>query len=338
MWTLIHPKTTYFKSNSHTAKTPSPIRFTSVYATMAAPGMADKYYDSFEKHTHELATAVTALFREPECCKAIAMLLKDSKPTAVISIGSADGSEIISYGIYASLNNIPFTDPQQLKFIAVEPHPGLHAVNKTGYLVCGGYEQEWVNQNILNGEWNKYLVYSKKPPKAYPEILKDYPEMAEYTHDSVAGISIGKGMEWYKVNRKTVPPVYVHKATMENYVKKPLTSHQRQIYILANSWAYLVAKPTKNSQDIDYTCTPQQVENFIDIIKNIKAQNKGKEVLMVLGAMEKRLLQERMPWLGELVMEQGMKPLSSDELKQAGISLDKEDMDELQGKIWKLST
>ena len=308
----------------------------------ASLDMALKYRDSFQKNPdlHRLSIGTTCLFREPESCKAVAALLRDKKPTAISIMGSSDGSEVYSYAIAINRANIPFKTPKRITITAVEPEPNLSALNESSYIVCTDLERE-IQKRVntpLNGVWNKFFTKLRKPSQALNKLLDDHADLMGITQDPVAGVHVGNHMDWYKVNRRNMPLISTQNITMEAYVKQIPSDHERQIFVLANSWNYLLAKDTRNTLNLRYDFSRNKILQFMSVIQDIKRQNQDKDVWIVLGNMEKRLFLKA-PFLRSYLYQMGVRPLKAKELKAAGIStLSEKELTALEGKIWRISS
>jgi len=188
-----------------------------------------------------------------------------------------------------------------------------------------------------------------KPPAVFNIVKKDNPEMEFVTQDPVTGESTKNGQLWWdQVKTQNLPSTkFVHEK-MEEYVKKSSLAqhgqdHERQIYVLANSWVYLLTKDGEKpgSRDIDCTDT-EKLNNFINVIKEIRNNNRGKEVYIVIGDMEADAMYQHheLNRVGSIYMVAtalGMKLLPLADLRKMGYTNEAR-LEQLEGKIWKLDT
>jgi len=317
--------------------------------------LRDEYTKAFDTNLqkHLLNGTTTWLFREHVLPQAVAEILKDGKSTAIHILGSSDFSTTYSYAIAAALQDKTLVqNPKQLKIIGVDSAPDLIGLAKTGHIVISVIEaliQDILRTPLQGGKLYEFFTLKKDGPKEFDELVKNSPKgrLLEMIHDPVAKLEIGKGMEWYEANLEKLPAIGCRTSTMENYVTKKATPHQRQIYVLANSWNYLLQSdnPKAHSLSGQYDLSPAKLQKYFKVIQDIKAQNKGKEVLIILGDMEDGLLQQpEASWIKQELYRMGMKPMTLDELKAKGVDTQPAETGqydtekELTGKIWKLTT
>jgi len=244
-------------------------------------------------------------------------------------------------------------NPKQLKIIGVDSAPDLIGLAKTGHIVISVIEaliQDILRTPLQGGKLHEFFTLKKDGPKEFEELVKKSPKgrLIEMTRDLVAKLEIGDGMDWYEANLEKLPAIGCRTSTMEDYVARTKTPHQRQIYVLANSWRYLLQPddPKAHSLSIgELDLSPAKLKKYFKVIQDIKTQNKGKEVLIILGDMEDSLLQQpEAIWIKQELYRMGMKPMTLDELKAKGVDTKPDETGqydtekELTSKIWKLTT
>ncbi len=81
---------------------------------------------------------------------------------------------------------------------------------------------------------------------------------------------------------------------------------------------------------------PEKLEKFGQVIKDIQANNKGKDVILAVGSMERDIfnyLSKRSNYLDVM----GLKEITADEIKAMGIK-DQKILSLLDKKVWRLET
>lgn len=124
-------------------------------------------------------------------------------------------------------------------------------------------------------------------------------------------------MEWYKVDTTGFPEINFISGNMKDYVKNEPSSKKTQVYVLANSVAYL-------ERD-------EGPQGFIKLFEDIQKHNNDKETYIVLGDVEAEMFKDA-PYLADSLESFGFEPLSKQELSRAGVN----NPDEVRQKIWKL--
>lgn len=204
----------------------------------------DQYVKAYKEFPddHKLSPSATSIYREFYSCQAASQLLKDKIPTAIHVLGCSVGPEVYSYAISAQqqLSKKDMKDPNKIQLTGVDMHKDIIGMANTGYVVYTDAEkarQVHPGNPLADGKFANIFEAKNAPPPEFNNLVQDSPRMAQIERDPVAGIKIGDGMQWYRVKLKNLPKISFKNDTMEHYVAQPASAHQRQIYVLANSWA-----------------------------------------------------------------------------------------------------
>lgn len=271
-----------------------------------------------ENQLYEYSTWIT---RDLSSQLAITNIIKD-KPADIHILGCSDGTSAYAYAFAAKKQSGKDAD-KQVKIIGIDNKPSLVEMAKSGYLVCTDTEKILANHShvyndspLANGGWDKYLSQQAKGPENFNELTKKYPELSQITREYITGSSIGNGMNWYKVNTDGLPETEFIQSDMRDYVRRPPSEKKTQVYVMANSAAYLAAG---------------SVPQFLNLIEDIKNQNIRKDTYLVFGDMELNIFKQA-PSLKETIKRFGFEPLSKEQLRNTGVQYS----DEIYEKIWKL--
>lgn len=287
-------------------------------------GNRDIYRKDFKTNPqdHKLRESMTMIFRELPSQLAIAGLIKD-KPADIHILGCSDGSEAYAYAI-AVKELSGKNAAKNVKITGLDYKESLVNMAKTGYLICTDEEKKIANNKyrgcdnfLASGGWDNYLIKQNNAPANFSELTSTYPELSQITRDTVAGTSVGNGMEWYKVDTTGFPEINFVSGNMKDYVKNEPSSKKTQVYVLANSVAYL-------ERD-------EGPQGFIKLFEDIQNHNNSKETYIVFGDVEADMFKDA-PFLADSLEFLGFEKLSKQELSRAGVN----NPDEVSQKIWKL--
>ena len=320
------PKASPYKPTRSTA-----LKFASVYPQFMDKTLEPQYMDAFHKDSllpdhqreHLLAPSITHLFREQMVLVPLVNLVKDGKPTRFVYLGMSDASEPLSGAIQIAAEKIPdFKKREQIQIVGIDYHAFWVELAKTWHIVIDQFEKLLQNRArtpLADENFNTYFKHKENdaPPHNFDELKESSPDrrLAQYTRDPVAGTSIGNGKGWYKVNHKKLPKISYEHAKLEDYVTQPPSSHQRQIYILSNSWAYLLIDDHSNAARLAAETSREKKAKFLQVIREIKEKNAGKEVWIAIGSMEREIFDDQ-PELEAECKQLGMKPVRLGELKR----------------------
>jgi hypothetical protein len=319
------------------------VRFSGIFANFD-DRTTDQYVKAFGEpqadEKYPLKAFKTELFRDFYTSNAVAQLLQKRTPTHVTVLGCSTGSTVHDLAILAKrwiASRKHIQDPKQIKLTGVDQESDLIAFANTGYDVL--VDAEIASYKALIQRYNLPALLEPKsgPPENFDALVEKSlnRRLDHIKEDRVAGFSIGKEMGWYRIKHKLLPETTFEVDTIENRAAQKPTAHQRQIYVLANSWGYMLVQNASNTADMkaasdDYP----KIARFLAVLTTLKKSNKDKDVIIVLGEMEKKLLRE-LPAIKMLLPGLGMTELSVDEMRQAGIN---ERPEEVSGKIWRLAT
>jgi len=329
----------------HAAKT-GEVNFAGIYANHATNVNHQSYVDAFHKspEQHLLRPFATSLFREFYSSNAIGQLLKDGVPTRISILGCSDGSEARSYGMSAQqyLKKKQMQDPKHIEIKGIDREADLIGLANTGYLMMTDVEKarQLQPENPLNPPQSKFPSFfetKKQAPEGFDKLVEQSPQgrLAQIEADPVSGIKVGEGMNWVKAKPKALSKTTFEVNTIEDYAAKPASGHQRQVYVLANSWGYMMAKDASNTAaiQIDPSDTAKCMQ-FLKVVQDLKKNNAGKDVVLVVGDIERTILQ-RVPAIKNILPVLGLKEMSIQEMQQAGIT---DSPERVAGKLWKLTT
>lgn len=227
----------------------------------------------------ELKKCSTRIFRELPSQLAIARLLKPEEKSEIKILGSSDGSEAWAYAI-AAKEAMGEKAKENVVVNGVDIAPYMVAMAKTGKIVCSDVEKKYADRTsdspggkspLKGSGWDKYLKQSSEPSD-YPNLLKQYPCLKYLKCDPVANKTIGKGFDWYEVNKEIIPSVTFKQGDMlENLT--PDKDSQAVVYVVANSAGYLLERSARS---------------YISLFEKIKEENKDSErkVYVVIGDVE----------------------------------------------------
>jgi len=291
-------------------------KFGGIYAHYNAQTL-QQYTRAFTENPddHALKPFATRIFRELPTTLAMPKNIRNS-PTDVHILGCSYRSEAYAYGI--ALRD----QSKNVHISALDYTPYLVELAKTGHIVCADIEKEWVNNtrlapgNPLAGQgWDRYLEKASQP-EGFDSIIARNPELAQITRDTVSNVSIGNGMDWYKVNLEGLPSISFDVADMRDYVKKGVGERTKQVYVMANSLAYIAQQ--------------EGGQGFLKVLQDIQNNNVDHETYIVLGDAESHIFRE-FPALIQYVKMLGFVPVSEAELKRLGVPR----AEKTFGDIWK---
>lgn len=330
--------------NSNTTKTPS-VNFAGIYANHSTNLNHQSYVDAFQRNPdqHLLRPFATSLFREFYASNAIGQLLKDGTPTRISILGCSDGSEARSYGLSAQqyLNKKQAQDPKQIEINGIDREADLIGLANTGYMMITDLEKARQLQasnplNPMHATFPGFFEAKQQTPEGFAQLVEASPggRLAQIEADTVSGIKAGNGMNWYKAKAKALPKTRFEINTIEDYVAKPPSEHPRQVYVLANSWGYMMVKDASNTAAM--LIDPQDKvkrQQFVKVIQDLKKNNQGKDVILVVGDIERTILQ-RIDAIKNVLPFLGLKEMTVQEMRQAGIT---DSPEQVAGKLWKLT-
>lgn len=343
--TLNAPAQAQSAQKPNVVKTPA-VNFAGIYANHSSNINHQSYVDAFQKtpEQHLLRPFATSLFREFYSSNAIGQLLKDGVPTRISILGCSDGSEARSYGLSAQqyLRKKQVQNPNQIEINGIDREADLIGLANTGYLMITDLEKarQLQDSNPLNppaSGFPRFFEAKKQAPEGFDKLVEQSRDgrLAQIEVDTVSGIKVGNGMNWYKVKPKALPKTTFEVNTIEDYVAKAPSEHQRQVYVLANSWGYMMAKDASNTAAmlIDPNDAVKR-QQFIKVVQDLKKNNSGKDVILVVGDIEKSILQ-RVPAIKNVLPFIGLKEMTVEEMRQAGIT---DSPERVAGKLWRLTT
>lgn len=230
---------------------------------------------------------------------------------------------------------------KDIEITGIDREKDLIELARTGYRVHSQVEkerQDFQGTSVAGSRWRFYFV-PEGPPPNFAELVKDSPRLEQITRDPVIeGGVIGDKLEWNRIKGGMLPKTdFVHE-TLEKYVAThPVSRHQRQIYVLANSWGYMMVKDAKNpaNMQVAFDDSGKKMQ-FFKVISDIKKNNSGKEVILVVSEIERQIL-ENFPNKGFLFSLLGMKPFSVEEMQKIGM-VDPNRQRLLKGRIWRIDT
>ena len=274
----------------------------------------------------KMKSSSTRIFRELSSELAISKLLNPNEKSEIKILGAADGSEAWAYAI--AIKEAMGDNAKNVNIQGIDIAPYMTDLSNTGCLVLSSVEKQYANGTIfvshdkspLKGSgWHKYLTKTKRP-ESFNKTLEQYPYTRYIEYDPIVDKSIGKGLEWYEINKEGLPDVSFECADMRTSIK-PNENTDNQVYVIANSAAYLLQE---NPND------------FIKLFADIKEQNKDKKnVYVVVGNLENRFFNSSMSGIimGLEINSLGFEHLSPKDLKRIGIKGNKE----AAAKIYKLN-
>ena len=240
------------------------------------------FYQRLDLNFDKLRRSSTRIFRELPTQNAIAKLLNPDEKSEIKILGCSDGSEAWAHAIV--LKEIMGEKARQnVKIEGIDNADYLIETAKTGRIVCSDIEKDrypdlekntsGLESPIYGKGWDKYLIKSKRP-EGFNRLLNQEPCLQYMEFDPVARKQIGKGLNWYEINKQGLPQVDFKAGDMLDNLDTDSDS-KNAVYVIANAGAYLLEKdPNK----------------FIKLFSDIKEKNQGKKVFVVLGDMENRLL------------------------------------------------
>lgn len=265
----------------------------------------------------------TRMFRELPTELAMTKLLDSDKKTQINVLGCSDGSEAYAYAI-ALKENWGEKAKRNVNIKGVDLSPYMIELARTGKISCAEVERLYANhtennsgsKSPLKGEgWEKYLTKTTAPGN-YAALKSNYPFLRFLEIDPVANISIGRGLNWYKINTQDLPDITFEVGNMMNHTNST-KEVDAEVYVIANSAGYLL---DKNPDD------------FIFFFNNVRNANKdnNKDIYVVTGDLERILLQTKIgnklgisPRKQEQIMDMidmlGFKKVSEQTLKKLGI-------------------
>lgn len=231
----------------------------------------------------KLQASSTRIFRELPSQIAISKLVDPNKKTEVKVLGCSDGSEAWGYAI-ALNESLGKAAQENVKIKAVDNAQYMIDVAKTGKIVCSDIERKYANNSdkifdcaspIANDGWDKYLKLTNRP-EDFDKIISEYPLMRFYEKDPVAKKEIGKGLNWFEINKEELPDVKFIKDDIFNQLT-PDKDSSCTVYVVANTAGYLFGFGA---------------DAYIHLFKKIKEENEGtnRKVYVVVGKLENTIL------------------------------------------------
>lgn len=277
-------KRTGNNSLNNNRKQVNQVAFTSV-VSCALPQNQHLYAIELSKNRdfQEIKTHSTRPFRELSTQLALVNMLNPDKKTKINILGCSDGSEAYAYAI--ALNELWGAKAKENAVIkGVDIAPYMIELAKTGKISCADAEKFYanctpddkLNSSPLKGAgWNKYLTKTSRPEN-FTHLLEHFPFLKYMEKDPVTGITLGRGLNWYKVNQKDLPEITFETGDMMAHT----TSTQNvdvEVYVIANSAGYMLV---------------ENPDSYMYFFNNIKNANKtgGKEVYVVTGELENIML------------------------------------------------
>ncbi len=257
--------------------------FTSIFAD-AKPETerAYAYYTLMSPDFSKLKGSSTRIFRELPAQLSIAKLLNPDKKTHIKVLGVSDGSEAFAYAI-ALKEAMGDKAKENVRITGVDIQKPLIECAKTGRIVCSDIERKYANdyekdmgKSPIGGDnWEKYLKKTERPQE-FNALIQKYPYLIYMENDPVVGKKIGRGLDWYEVNKEGLPEISFEAGDMRDYFTST-DDVEQEVYVVANSAAYLA----ESSPD-----------DYIDMFRKIAEENKGKnkDVYIVTGSVEGKLV------------------------------------------------
>lgn len=260
------------------------ISFTSVISS-ALPQNQSLYMAELMKNPdfQEIKTHSTRPFRELATELAVINLLDPDKKTRINILGCSDGSEAYAYAI--ALNEAWGKKAKENVTIkGVDLAPYMIELAKTGKISCAEVEKFYANytpdnrlsSSPLKGRgWDKYLSETSRPEN-FTDLVKRYPFLRYMEKDPVAGITLGKGINWYKVNKEDLPQITFETGDMMKHTTSTKDT-DAEVYVIANSGGYLLV---------------ENPDSYIYFFNNIKNANKDskRDVFVITGELENTML------------------------------------------------
>ena len=275
----------------------------------------------------KMKSSSTRIFRELSSELAIAKLLNPKEKSEIKILGSADGSEAWAYAI--AIKEAMGKNAKNVNIEGIDIAPYMTDLSNTGHLVLSSIEKEYADGSVivskdkspLKGKgWDNYLIKTQRPEE-FNKIKEHYPYTKYMEYDPVVNKSIGDGLEWYKVNKEGLPDVNFECADMRTSIK-PNEDAENEVYVIANSAAYLISKDPND---------------FLKIFSDIKEQNKNKKnVYVVVGNLENHFFNSSVMGfvMKAYINDMGYENVTGSNLKKLGIKGNQE----AASKIYKLKT
>ncbi len=260
------------------------ISFTSVVSS-ALPQNQHLYVKELMKNKdfQKIKIHSTRPFRElPTELKLISMLNPDKK-TRINILGCSDGSEAYAYAI--ALNEAWGKKAKENVTIkGVDNAPYMIELAKTGKLSCADVEKFYADNSpnnklssspLKHEGWDKYLSKTSRPEN-FSDLVNCYPFLRYMEKDPVAGITLGRGINWYKVNKQDLPKITFETGDMMAHTTST-KDVDAEVYVIANSAGYLLV---------------ENPDSYIYFFNNIKNANKdtNKDIYVVTGELENTML------------------------------------------------
>ncbi len=298
--------------------------FAGIYAA-GGPGNMISYLRDYERNPqdHRLKTYATRMFRELRTTLTTANLIaRSTKPADLHILGASDGSEVYAHAIALRKAGTKHIG-NRVTIHSVERNPQFVELARTGHLVMADVEKQYANNsnnvrlNPLAGNgWNRYLQLSASP-EIFSNLVRDWPDLGQIERDTVSRISIGNGMNWYKVNTDELPPIEFKQADMREYVQEEVSDKPLQVFVVSNSLSYVF-------QEFG-------LKAMLQVLANIRNNNLGKETYLITGDMEYQAIPQ-MPEIFAYMHMLGYEMVSQQELLKLGADLS---ADEVFGNVWR---
>lgn len=265
----------------------SSVNFGSIFADCTSDKMEDYALEAlFNNDVNTLKESQTRLMRELPVELAISKIVKPDEKTRIKILGSSDGSEAYSYAI-----NLKETGKaKNAKILGVDIKPVMTEIAKTGKVLCSDIERDYANQTLLSGieysplggtGWDKHLKKTSRPEN-FEKLKTKYPYIRYMEFDPVAHKGIGRGIEWYEVNKKGLPDIEFKTGDMRDNLEFD-ENFDTEIYVIANSGGYVMQKDPMG---------------FLDMFETIKRNKdnaekktgKNKNAYIVIGGLEAKVL------------------------------------------------
>lgn len=258
----------------------------------------------------------TRIFRELSSELAIARLLDPNQKNEIKILGCSDGSEAWAHAI--AIKEEMGEDISNTKIQAIDIAPHMIEIAKTGCIVLSDIEKKYAQTTLSSNEespiagdgWDKYLTKTTRPI-SFNDALKKYPYLKYYENDPVVKKSIGKGLDWYKINTHGLPDTTFECGDIKDYFV-PDKDSETVVYVLSNTAVYFLGKGG---------------DAFLEIFRRIKNESRGKNVYVVIGGTEDKYLNMRGVYMPSSLQRTikyeinnlGFKNIGQDKLNEVGI-------------------
>lgn len=245
------------------------------------------YYMNTVPEIFDLKAHSTRIFREVPSQLTMARLLKPEQKSEIKILGCADGSEAWAYGI-AFKEEMGDKAQSAVKILGVDIQPYMIELAKTGKIVCSDVEQRYADGSgertkddspIKGSKRNKYLTKTSRPENM-DTLTKKYPLIRFMEFDPVVGKELGRGLNWFDINKEGLPPISFEQGDLMEHLESDDES-DNTVYVIANTAGYILQ---------------EDPDKYIEIFRKIKEANKekSKNVYVLIGDVENSLLSPAM--------------------------------------------